>query len=361
MGLSGLIGAGAQGGLEELLTRQLLEQQQAERERAQRAQEAAQSRQMDQQASRDSDLMAHYGRQDARAEKSDREESNRAGVADMERQRGQMDKQEALAQLREELAKFEADPSIPSRVKAQGRAGRLGITGTSDEDFASSEERDAEGTRKAGQVGAEAEARAKAEAKYRAPKEAPQTGVAGMSAVQLSTAKQFQDDYARDSKTYTTVRNAYQQVAGAATNPDAAGDLSLIFGYMKMLDPNSVVRETEFANAQNAAGVPDQVRNLWNRAMKGERLNPNQRQQFVGQAKRLWTSAHGNQGRVRKTYNDRATKFAIDPSMVLDDEEPLDDAPSVGTVKMQAPTGQIQDVPADQVDAFKAKGAKVVP
>jgi len=146
----------------------------------------------------------------------------------------------------------------------------------------------------------------------------------------LSTAKQFQDDYSRDSKTYITIRNGYQQVRGAAENPDAAGDLSLIFGYMKMLDPNSVVRETEFANAQNAAGVPDRVRNLWNKAMTGERLAPNQRQQFMGQAQRLFQTAHENQAKVRNTYSGRATKFEIDPSMVLDDEDPKDDAPSSG-------------------------------
>jgi hypothetical protein len=29
--------------------------------------------------------------------------------------------------------------------------------------------------------------------------------------------------------------------------------MAMIFAFMKMLDPSSVVRETEFANAQNAA------------------------------------------------------------------------------------------------------------
>jgi len=59
---------------------------------------------------------------------------------------------------------------------------------------------------------------------------------------------------------------------------------------MKILDPASVVRETEFANAQNAAGVPDQIRNMYNRALRGERLGEAQRDDFVNSAKKLVVS-----------------------------------------------------------------------
>lgn len=360
MGLSGLVGGGAAEGLEDILARQMLEQQMAERERAQRAQEALASQRLSQDASQHGDMMGLRGRELDQRDTARRDESNRAGVADMERQRGYMDKQTAEAKLAEELSALLSDPSVRPSVKGHARAQRLGIEGTKPENFASPDELEAEDKRRLKNVGAEADARERAQARYRPAPEPKPTGPNGMNAGQLQTAKQFQDDYARDSKTYTTVRNAYQQIAAAAKDPDAAGDLSLIFGYMKMLDPNSVVRETEFANAQNAAGVPDQVRNIWNRAMSGERLNPNQRQQFVGQARKLFDIAKGNQGKVRSTYGSRATKFGIDPSMVLDDEdvvEGIDD----GTVKMRAPNGQVKDVPADQVEAFKAKGATVVP
>ncbi|HEY9219548.1 MAG TPA: lytic transglycosylase domain-containing protein [Phenylobacterium sp.] len=67
-------------------------------------------------------------------------------------------------------------------------------------------------------------------------------------------------------------------------DPTAADDLALIFSFMKMLDPGSVVREGEFANAQNSAGVPDQIRNAYNRVKSGERLNPSQRTQFAQSA-----------------------------------------------------------------------------
>lgn len=89
-------------------------------------------------------------------------------------------------------------------------------------------------------------------------------------------------DRVKDSRSVMTM---YQKVQGAASKPSAANDLAMIFAYMKMLDPGSVVREQEFANAQNAAGIPDQVRNAYNKALRGERLNPEQRNQFLSSAR----------------------------------------------------------------------------
>lgn len=108
-----------------------------------------------------------------------------------------------------------------------------------------------------------------------APKDVTQT--------ELNVGKQFETVV----QPYVGINQAYKKVEAAANDPSAAGDLSLIFGFMKILDPASVVRETEFANAQNAAGVPDQIRNQYNKIVSGERLNPNQRADFIRQAREL--------------------------------------------------------------------------
>lgn len=182
--------------------------------------------------------------------------------------------------------------------------------------------------------------RAATVAAERAAAAAARKNLGDLTPAQASAVFKYQDDFARDSKGFVGIRDAYQRVVTAAKKPDAAGDLSLIFGYMKMLDPNSVVREQEFANAQNAAGVPDQVRNLYNRALSGERLNPNQRQQFVGQARQLFDVAKRNQAQVSQQYSRRAQKFGIDPLFVVEDlntgaenaDAPADSAgPEVGT------------------------------
>jgi hypothetical protein len=85
---------------------------------------------------------------------------------------------------------------------------------------------------------------------------------------------------------------------------------------MKMLDPESVVREGEFANAQNAAGVPDQVRNLYNRAMSGERLNPTQRAQFLDTAERLMQSAQSQYAQDVERFRSYAPAYGVNPDLI---------------------------------------------
>jgi hypothetical protein len=151
----------------------------------------------------------------------------------------------------------------------------------------------------------------------------------GGDGIDRASALKFQDDYARDSKPYLTMREAFQRVKSA--KPDAAGDLSLIFAYMKILDPNSVVREQEFANAQNAAGVPARIRNQYNKVMEGTRLAPEQRQQFQAQAEALFEGAKTNQRGVRRTYGDRAKQWKIPENMVLDAEDEFLAAPTAAS------------------------------
>lgn len=86
-------------------------------------------------------------------------------------------------------------------------------------------------------------------------------------------------------KEFSKVRAAYNKVKEAGEDPSPAGDISLIFNYMKILDPGSVVREGEFATAQQATGVPGKIVNFYNQVVDGTRLSPTQRQDFLNQSR----------------------------------------------------------------------------
>ena len=94
-------------------------------------------------------------------------------------------------------------------------------------------------------------------------------------------------EFLGQAKPYIEISQAYRKIEEATKVPSAAGDVSLVFAFMKILDPGSVVREGEFATAANAAGIPDRVRAQYNAAMRGERLAPAQRADFLNQAKNL--------------------------------------------------------------------------
>lgn len=129
-------------------------------------------------------------------------------------------------------------------------------------------------------------------------------------------------------KDFMTMRDAYNRVLASSETPDAAGDIALIYAYMKILDPGSVVRETEFATAQNAAGVPDQIRNVWNKLLDGTRLGPEEsalRQQFVDRAKLLYGAQNKQYESVRKYYGEIADRQGLDKENVLVDHTRVND------------------------------------
>lgn len=112
-------------------------------------------------------------------------------------------------------------------------------------------------------------------------------------------------------KNFAVQSDAYAKVVSAAKDPSAAGDLALIFSFMKMLDPTSVVREQEFANAQNAAGVPERLRAAYNNVLTGERLTPSTRADFLSQTQAIYAGAEQEYGNIEKQYRGLAERQGI--------------------------------------------------
>lgn len=125
-------------------------------------------------------------------------------------------------------------------------------------------------------------------------------------------------------KTYEGVRNGYERVRASAQAQSGPGDVSMIFAYMKMLDPTSVVREGEFATAENAGGVGQQVANTYNRLLRGERLTPELRKQFLDQADRLYAETAANLSDLNTQYSGRAEAWGVDPSRFVVTPETYD-------------------------------------
>lgn len=135
----------------------------------------------------------------------------------------------------------------------------------------------------------------------------------------LSLENDLRNFYKDNSKPFVTVRDAYTRIQASAVDPSAAGDLALIFNYMKLLDPGSTVREGEFATAQNSAGVPERIRSLFNRAINGERLSEPQRQDFVNRSNTLFASAQKNHLSFKDQVKRIAEARGADPNQIIID------------------------------------------
>lgn len=123
-----------------------------------------------------------------------------------------------------------------------------------------------------------------------------------------------------EAKGFSEVSFAYGRIASAIQGgPTAAGDLSLIFNFMKMLDPGSVVRESEFSAAASAGSYGERIKALVGSIEEGTLLSAAQRADFVARATGLYNSAQDQYDKVANQYRDFAVQAGLDPNLVVPD------------------------------------------
>jgi hypothetical protein len=177
-------------------------------------------------------------------------------------------------------------------------------------------------------------------------------------------AKALRDAFEKGSSRYRLLQENFEKVDAAAKNVSPAGDVTLIFGFMKMIDPGSVVREGEFATAQNTGSVPQRVVARYNAARRGERLTAEQRADFQSQAKNLFESQKPLQRELQERYRNLATMFDIPVEQVvydLVDKKPIVSAPVVQPGEQPAPAGAAQPVAAVPPPASASSAAVTAP
>lgn len=122
-------------------------------------------------------------------------------------------------------------------------------------------------------------------------------------------------------KNFSEVKSGYQRMTeGREINDNkgsGAGDLAIVYGYMKMLDPTSVVREGEFATAEKTAGIPQQVVGLYNKVISGERLPPAVREEFMKMAGGLYQRNLADVTKIQDQYRQLAIRNKLNPNNVI--------------------------------------------
>jgi len=131
--------------------------------------------------------------------------------------------------------------------------------------------------------------------------------------------KDLRSEFTAQMKPYVELAQAFRKVEAAALNPSAAGDISLVYGYMKILDPGSTVMQGEQATAQNAGGVPDRIRATYNKALTGESLADNVRLDFYSQARNLIESQRQMAADVGDRYRQYADAYKLDSNQIVFD------------------------------------------
>ena len=182
-----------------------------------------------------------------------------------------------------------------------------------------------------------AEAEAQALAEYRSAtlglKEREISAASGKTQTEsdktrFTQEKNLREEHRKASTPFIEAKTGFTKLQNAAmSEPSGAGDLAIIFGYMKVLDPGSVVREGEFANAENTGGVPDRIRNLYNKVIEGQRLSDPQRANFIASARTQFAPYLRDQEIIDADLTELAEAYGLDPSKVV-----LSRIPAMGDV-----------------------------
>jgi hypothetical protein len=114
---------------------------------------------------------------------------------------------------------------------------------------------------------------------------------------------------------------SYNQIRTLTANPKPtpADDIALIFSFMKMLDPGSVVREGEFALVGQSAGVPDQVIMQMARATGGKGLTPKIRERLVDTSAKILLKRRAAYDAQARNYRTIATDIGAKPDLLAED------------------------------------------
>ena len=150
----------------------------------------------------------------------------------------------------------------------------------------------------------------------------PKAAGAGKEADPEKTAKAEQTlrkEFISESNFFKSIKNSYNTIQANANAATAAGDMGLIFAIMKMFDPTSVVRESEYATAQQAAAITERAKAAMNRVMTGEKLSDAQRKDFVETAGRVYEVAEKDFKRVHGRYGGLARSYGYSPERIVYD------------------------------------------
>lgn len=129
----------------------------------------------------------------------------------------------------------------------------------------------------------------------------------------------FRKEFKANSNRFIIAREGMEKVRKASEQSTGVGDIALIFGFFKVIDPNSTIREGEFATAENTAGISQRARNLYNQAKTGERLSPEQRADFAETAQSQFEPALQQQLEREREFTGIAERTGFNPKNVIPD------------------------------------------
>ena len=132
-------------------------------------------------------------------------------------------------------------------------------------------------------------------------------------------------EYDINTKKYKDSLFAYNSIRqgflNADKDPGSAGisDIMIVRAFLLMIEPNSVVRESEFASAARAQGLVEYSNSLIKKMQDGAILTKESRGRFMNAATAYMTAVMAAHKMQRERYTKVANDYGLTPARIIDD------------------------------------------
>jgi len=142
----------------------------------------------------------------------------------------------------------------------------------------------------------------------------PEKPMSGYQKIKLEG--DLRDDYRKDSSNFVEISRQARIIQDSLKDDSAAGTLASATAFMKMLDPGSVVRESELAMAMKTNGALDRMGNYINVIQSGKVLTAQQKADFAKLVKSYSEASNEAQRNLNKKYSQIASEYGLDPKRI---------------------------------------------
>lgn len=132
-----------------------------------------------------------------------------------------------------------------------------------------------------------------------------------------STAIRKEFEGLPEVKNYKQALPAFKGIEDAVTRNTPQSDINLVYGIAKLYDPNSVVREGEYATVANSPAIPERIKGYAQYLSGGGKLTPEVKKQILTEARSRMQSFEDQYGQARTNYESIAKRSNADPSLLF--------------------------------------------
>lgn len=150
--------------------------------------------------------------------------------------------------------------------------------------------------------------------------EAMKPGTTGYANVALKLSDDFNNSVKNFSEIKRNFRTMESALEKSSTNKSdkIATDQAIISTFNKLLDPSSVVRESEYARTPEGMGILERAEGYVDKLKRGGAgLTEENRQEIVDMAKRLYLIANEQYSQQRVNYSGLAKEYGLNPKLVI--------------------------------------------